>query len=115
MNEHEKQAIEVALLKKDVAQVTKICDKLDNTIESIDKMVMNISTMIQLQEHKIGDHDDDIADIKQQCIDDFKTLKISIEKVDKKLRAVEKYIWIIIGGFVVINVVVNADKILQWF
>ncbi len=47
------QAMDIELLKRDVKSLTELCTKFDNTIDSLQGIAADLSTMVKLQEQRL--------------------------------------------------------------
>jgi len=63
MNQNLNMETRVALLEKDMGQVSNLLDKLDSTIESIERLTHSLSSGISLHELKLGDSERTNKDI----------------------------------------------------
>ena len=78
---------DVELLKKDVHSIAKLVDKLDVAIDKLTEVTNCLNKMIAVQEQKI----------EQQERDD-KYLIEKLKTIDKRVVALEKWKWFVMGG-----------------
>ena len=56
MSEHCKDCgdykLDIALVKKDIDIITKLCEKMDTTIDKIEDVASNLTRIVSLQEQK---------------------------------------------------------------
>ena len=83
---------DVELLKKDVHSISRLVDKLDVAIDKLTDVTNCLNRMIAVQEEKIE---------KQEQDDNY--LKEVITKIDKRVTAIERWKWLVVGGALVIG------------
>lgn len=117
--------VKLATLKKDVENVSNIQDRLDHAIDKLTDVSTSIKSMLAVHEEKIQrqekmdeiifdkirDRADEIENVykdlskeielsEKRLLCEIKTLKIDISG---RVGVLEKYRWIIFGGFIVIG------------
>lgn len=117
--------VKLATLKKDVENVSNIQDRLDHAIDKLTDVSTSIKSMLAVHEEKITrqekmdeiifdkirDRADEIENVykdlskeielsEKRLLCEIKTLKIDISG---RVGVLEKYRWIIFGGFIVIG------------
>lgn len=81
------QKIEIELLKKDVSMISKLCEKMDITIDKLQQVASDISRIVSLQEQKmmvqekINDEVEKALDRQQK--DHVKEIKELNDKIDR--------------------------------
>tara|TARA_B100001778_G_scaffold294607_1_gene266378 strand:- start:1304 stop:1636 length:333 start_codon:yes stop_codon:yes gene_type:complete len=83
---------DVELLKKDVHSISRLVDKLDVAIDKLTDVTNCLNRMIAVQEEKIE---------KQEQDDNY--LKEVITKIDKRVTAIERWKWLVVGGALVVG------------
>ena len=83
---------DVELLKKDVHSISRLVDKLDVAIDKLTEVTNCLNRMISVQEEKLSSQDE--AD---------KHLYQKVQLIDKRVTAIEKWKWLVIGGALVIG------------
>ena len=83
---------DVELLKKDVHSISRLVDKLDVAIDKLTDVTNCLNRMIAVQEEKIEKHEQD---------DNY--LKEVITKIDKRVTAIERWKWLVVGGALVVG------------
>jgi prefoldin subunit 5 len=74
--------LEVGLLKKDIEQTDRLCDKLSESIEKIQEVNVNIMRMITLHEQRHEQHEKAEQDLKE----DIKELHSRITTVSREMN-----------------------------
>lgn len=117
--------VKLATLKKDVENVSNIQDRLDHAIDKLTDVSTSIKSMLAVHEEKIQRQEkldeiifDKIRDRADEIESVYKDLSKEIELSEKRLLCeiktlkvdisgrvgvLEKYRWIIFGGFIVIG------------
>ena len=117
--------VKLATLKKDVENVSNIQDRLDHAIDKLTDVSTSIKSMLAVHEEKITRQEkldeiifDKIRDRADEIETVYKDLSKEIELSEKRLLCeiktlkvdisgrvgvLEKYRWIIFGGFIVIG------------
>lgn len=86
------QKIEIELLKRDVSVISKLCEKMDTTIEKIQQVASDISKIVSLQEQKmvvqekINNEVDKALDLQQK--EHVREIKELNEKIDRTETAI---------------------------
>jgi iron-sulfur cluster repair protein YtfE (RIC family) len=130
-NNHTEIRVQLESLKKDIQNVNSIQGRLDTAIDKLTDVSTSIKSMLAVHEEKINKQEqvDDIIfkKIKERDneIDDvFRDLQREMDQVEKRLLneirslrndltgrvgVLEKYRWIIIGGFLAIGWVLSKN------
>jgi chromosome segregation ATPase len=74
--------LEVGLLKKDIEQTDRLCDKLSESIEKIQEVNVNIMRMITLHEQRHEQHEK----TEQEMKEDIKELHSRITTVNREIH-----------------------------
>ena len=80
------------LLKKDVHSISRLVDKLDVAIDKLTDVTNCLNRMIAVQEEKLA---------SQEAED--KNLHKQVQIIDKRVTAIEKWKWLVIGGALVVG------------
>ena len=131
---------EVAILKREVADIKLIFNRLDTAIERITEVSSSVNRMLAVHEEKIANQEEasiranqeftvDIRELHSRITTNYKELMDMIAKHHKedainqqKLRddlnnrvgILEKWRWLIIGGSIIIGLMVsNPDSMLM--
>ena len=83
---------DVELLKKDVHSISRLVDKLDVAIDKLTDVTNCLNRMIAVQEEKLA---------SQEAED--KHLHKQVQIMDKRVTAIEKWKWLVIGGAIVVG------------
>ena len=83
---------DVELLKKDVHSISRLVDKLDVAIDKLTDVTNCLNRMIAVQEEKLA---------SQEAED--KHLHKQVQIMDKRVTAIEKWKWLVIGGALVVG------------
>tara|TARA_E500000318_G_C3406814_1_gene151961 strand:+ start:179 stop:511 length:333 start_codon:yes stop_codon:yes gene_type:complete len=83
---------DVELLKKDVHSISRLVDKLDVAIDKLTDVTNCLNRMIAVQEQKLDQQEQD---------DNY--LKEVITKIDKRVSAIERWKWLVVGGALVVG------------
>tara|TARA_B100001564_G_scaffold349924_1_gene353644 strand:- start:1775 stop:2107 length:333 start_codon:yes stop_codon:yes gene_type:complete len=92
---------DVELLKKDVHSISRLVDKLDVAIDKLTDVTNCLNRMIAVQEEKIE---------KQEQDDNY--LKEVITKIDKRVTAIERWKWLVVGGALVVGFAIAKYSII---
>ena len=100
--------VTVGVLEHDIIQQTKITDKLAEAIEKIEQVNINLLKMIAVHEEKHENTTEDIRELErrfegQKTVTTTTTTSGTEEAANKKLKQLEKWIWMIAGGAIVIG------------
>jgi uncharacterized phage infection (PIP) family protein YhgE len=86
------QRLEIELVKKDVSNITKLCEKFDTTIDKMQDVATNLSRIVFLQEQKITQQDSinkevdsKLEELKKDHNKDIEELHDRISKVNAEL------------------------------
>lgn len=81
------QAMDIELLKRDVKSLTELCTKFDNTIDSLQGIAADLSTMVKLQEQrlviqeKVTDNlEDSLKNSRKEIQQEAKELRIEVKE-----------------------------------
>ena len=84
--------IEVELLKKDVAIITRLCEKMDATIDKVQQVASDLSRIVSVHESKFTDQDKVNTETEKRAdaradkeTSDFKDLNEKIDRVKKTI------------------------------
>tara|TARA_Y100000389_G_scaffold179999_1_gene194525 strand:+ start:500 stop:943 length:444 start_codon:yes stop_codon:yes gene_type:complete len=127
----QKIAVDVEVLKKDVANVNNIQGKLDNAIEKLTDVSTSIKSMLAVHEQKItqsekteeilfdkvrerGEELDivyrdlqrDISQTEKRLLLEIKSLKSDI---GERVNVLEKWRWLILGGAIVVGYILAKN------
>ena len=98
---------DVELLKKDVHSIARLVDKLDVAIDKLTDVTNCLNKMIAVQEQKI----------EQQERDD-KYLIEKLKTIDKRVVALEKWKWFVMGGAGLVGFILaklsTISQIISW-
>jgi len=122
----------LALLEKEISQVSGLFDRLDTTIEKLSDVSSTIKQLLAVHETKINTHDDihkdvykeidktnDLINTKMATMEtnvkkdiedltkEIKGLRAehidALEKLSKRTRTIENWRWTILGGVAIIS------------
>lgn len=82
--------IDIELMKKDIVSLTKICEKVDGSIDKMQQVAVDISRVVSLQEQKHTMQDKIIDNIEKIVDDNFDNAKKDINDVHSRLNVMEK-------------------------
>jgi len=127
----QKIAVDVEVLKKDIANVNNIQGKLDNAIEKLTDVSTSIKSMLAVHEQKItqsekteeilfdkvrerGEELDivyrdlqrDISQTEKRLLLEIKSLKSDI---GERVNVLEKWRWLILGGAIVVGYILAKN------
>ena len=123
--------VDIAKLKKDIEQVNSIQTRLDTAIDKLTDVSTSIKSMLAVHEEKIQRQEqiDDIIfkklkDRDSEVDEVFRDLQREMDQVEKRLLneirslrndltgrvgVLEKYRWIIIGGFLAVGWILSKN------
>jgi chromosome segregation ATPase len=88
------QRLDIELVKKDVNNITKLCEKFDTTIDKMQDVATNLSRIVYLQEQKINQQDSinrevdsKLDELKKDHNKDIEELHDRISKVNTELTS----------------------------
>lgn len=84
-NSHREDDLEMALLKKDVSQITMLFEKLDTTIAGIQELTMTITKMLAVHENRIDSSEEEQKDIRNVVELRRMETKKEFQEVNKKI------------------------------
>jgi chromosome segregation ATPase len=127
----QKIAVDVEVLKKDIANVNNIQGKLDNAIEKLTDVSTSIKSMLAVHEQKItqsekteeilfdkvrerGEELDivyrdlqrDISQTEKRLLLEIKSLKSDI---NERVNVLERWRWLILGGAIVVGYILAKN------
>ena len=96
MSEHCKDCgdykLDIALVKKDIDIITKLCEKMDTTIDKIEDVASNLTRIVSLQEQRLNTQDTKNKEVDSKLVDmeknhnkDIDELHVKINKVNTEL------------------------------
>lgn len=119
-DENFNQKVEIELLKRDVGMISKLCEKMDTTIDKLQMVASDLSKIVSLQEQKMQAQDNINKEVdrileKQQRehASDIKEINQKIEKTEtaildelhkikddlsKKINAIETWRYMVMGA-----------------
>lgn len=77
----------VAVLERDVSQVSSYCDKIDVTMEKLTDISISLKEMLAVHEHKLGQHalaDEDLYSLHQETNKRIDTLHSELNGIKTK-------------------------------
>jgi len=84
--------LDIALVKKDVSNITRLCEKMDSTIDKMQDVASNLTRIVSLQEQKINSQetinkevDSKLDNIQKEHNKDIEQLHDRISKVNSEL------------------------------
>jgi protein subunit release factor A len=84
--------LDIALVKKDVSNITRLCEKMDSTIDKMQDVASNLTRIVSLQEQKINSQetinkevDSKLDNIQKEHNKDIEQLNDRISKVNSEL------------------------------
>ena len=83
---------DVELLKKDVHSISRLVDKLDVAIDKLTDVTNCLNRMIAVQEEKLASQEAEDKHLHKQG-----------QIMDKRVTAIEKWKWLVIGGALVVG------------
>ena len=100
----------VALLEKDISQVTTFFEKLDSAIDKLCDVSASIKELLAVHDHKLS-HQTEVNDEIYRLINDLKTqnhlehvqTKTAILDLSARIDKLEKWKYTIVGGSIVIG------------
>ena len=99
---------DVVDLQKDMTKVGTLVDRLDSTIDKLTEFSDNISKLIAIHETKIDFHEKQNNTLLQE-IKDLRTESSNQHTaLAKRISAMEKWLWLVVGGSIVVGFVVNV-------
>lgn len=81
--------LDIELIKKDVNSLTKICEKMDGTIDRMQKVAVDISRIVSLQEQKHAMQDRTNADLEKKIDAGQDSAIRETDAIYKKIEQVE--------------------------
>lgn len=81
--------LDIELMKKDVESISKICEKMDTTIDKMQQVAMDISRIVSLQEQKHEMQDKTNISIKRDIDIGKEDVKQEMSDINKKIEQVE--------------------------
>ena len=127
----QKIAVDVEVLKKDIANVNNIQGKLDNAIEKLADVSTSIKSMLAVHEQKIAqsekteeilfdkvrergeeldivyrDLQRDISQTEKRLLLEIKSLKSDI---NERVNVLERWRWLILGGAIVVGYILAKN------
>ena len=81
--------LDIELMKKDISSVTKICEKMDGTIDKMQQVAVDLSRIVSLQEQKQEMHDKTNIGLQRNIDISNEAVKQEISDINKKIDQVE--------------------------
>lgn len=114
------QKVEIELMKKDIGMISKLCEKMDTTIDKLQVVATELSKIVSLQEQKMQaqeqinkevetilerqqkEHNTDIKELNQKIDRTEHAILQELQKVKddlgKKINVIETWRYMIMGG-----------------
>lgn len=114
------QKVEIELMKKDIGMISKLCEKMDTTIDKLQVVATELSKIVSLQEQKMQaqeqinkevevilerqqkEHTTDIKELNQKIDRTEHAILQELQKVredlGKKINVIETWRYMIMGG-----------------
>lgn len=114
------QKVEIELMKKDIGMISKLCEKMDTTIDKLQVVATELSKLVSLQEQKMQaqehinkevevilerqqkEHTTDIKELNQKIDRTENAILHELQKVKedlgKKINVIETWRYMIMGG-----------------
>jgi vacuolar-type H+-ATPase subunit I/STV1 len=114
------QKVEIELMKKDIGMISKLCEKMDTTIDKLQVVATELSKIVSLQEQKMQaqeqinkevevilerqqkEHTTDIKELNQKIDRTENAILQELQKVKedlgKKINVIETWRYMIMGG-----------------
>ena len=127
----QKIAVDVEILKKDIANVNNIQGKLDNAIEKLTDVSTSIKSMLAVHEQKITQSEkteeilfDKVRERGEELDIVYRDLQIDISQTEKRLlleikslksdinervNVLERWRWLILGGAIVVGYILAKN------
>lgn len=106
--------IQIALLEKDVSQVTAFLGKLDSAIEKLCDVSTSIKELLAIHDHKLTQQSevnseiyDMIKELKIQNHKEHLETKTQLDQLSVRIANLEKWKYTIIGGAAVAGFIVS--------
>lgn len=99
---------DVVDLQKDMAKVGSLVDRLDLTIDKLTEFSDGVTKLIAIHETKIDFHDKQNISLLQEIKELRKESTEQHLALSKRISALEKWMWLVVGGSVVVGFVVNV-------
>ena len=84
--------LDIALLKKDIGNITRLCEKMDTTIDKMQDVASNLSRVVYIQEQKLTSQeainkevDSKLENLQKEHNKDIEELHDRISKVNTEL------------------------------
>lgn len=122
MSEQQDLKTKVALLEKDITQVSMFFEKLDAAIDKLCDVSASIKELLAVHDHKLN-HQTEVNDEIYKLINDLKhenhiehnQTKNSVDNLSKRIDRLEKWKYTIMGGSVVIGFLLSFVSDLPLF
>ena len=88
----EQTRIDIELLKKDMSSVTKICEKMDGTIDKVQQVATDLSKIVSLQEQKHGIQDKINESLEKKIEQEHSSTKHEMVKIRSKMDAMSDHL-----------------------
>lgn len=85
----DQHTLEIELIKKDVNSLTKICEKMDGTIDKMQQVAMDFSRIVSLQEQKHEMQDKINVELEKKIDVGLDTMRQETADIYKKIEQVE--------------------------
>ena len=114
MTNDENYKTQIALLEKDVSQVTVFLGKLDSAIEKLCDVSASIKELLAVHDHKLTQQ----SEVNSEIYDMIKELKVEnhkehsetkdqLSELSRRIDALEKWKYTIAGGAVVVGFAIS--------
>lgn len=89
---HEQTKLDVEILKSEMTSVSKICEKMDGTLDKIQQVSVDLSKIVALQEQKHEMQDEINRRVEKKIEDEHNSTKEEVLLVKSKIDKVEAHL-----------------------
>lgn len=95
-------------LQKDMAKIGTLVDRLDMAIDKLTEFSDNVSKLIAIHETRITYHESQADSLLQEIKNLRKESTDQHTALAKRIDAMEKWMWMVVGGSIVVGFVINV-------
>lgn len=77
--------LEIELIKKDVAGITVLCEKIDKTIEKLQDISVTLSRMVSLLEQRLDNQEKNTKELRVEFVSETRDIHRKIDGIQKEL------------------------------
>ncbi len=107
-------AVKVGVLESNFEILTKVCTKMEGTLEKTQEVASNLAKIVAVQEERMSyhekhleTHEGDDENKFDQIMEQLSETNKKIDKFQSQIDPLKKLVWMFAGGFAVIMTIIE--------